>query len=614
MQNRFGFKDAVLILLAVAILVSVWLGITQVNRQWDRIQRIDARLEEQSQALAGLDERLRSGVAVSSSASNGNGDAESEDRTYFYRLMAPRNEPDYATGDWYVDAFRTSVGKLTPLVSTDVYQNTIESFVLEPLIKRDPDTLEFRPWIARDWQISEDGLTYSFDLREDVNFADGEPLTSEDVVFTYDLITDPAINAPRLQPYYENVVSVEAEGPYRVVFTMSEPYFKSLEISGGMEIMARHWYEKFSPEEINTMPGLLFGSGPYKLDVPHEEWESGTGQITLVRNDRYWGPRPTLERLVWKEIPDPTAQQVSFTNGEIDRFGVPSDQYDRLKDDEGLNEQGDLYRFESPASGYIYIAWNQRQGGEPTVFADVNVRRAMTMLINRQEMTEQIMSGLASVSTGPFHRLSGQSNPDIEPWPYDPERAKNLLADAGFADVDEDGVLEKPDGSDFAFAFTYPSDSPLYRQIALFIKDAFARAGITTELDSTEFNTMIQQINERNFEAISLGWGGVIESDPKQIFHSDAIEGGGDNYVHYVNEELDQLIDTARNTVDAEERRELWHEVHRILHEDQPYTFLYTRESVLFLDQRFRNVEITKVGLNDRTEYYVPLEEQRWGQ
>lgn len=622
MQNRFGLKDAVLILLAVAILVSVWVGIWGFDRQWQTVKQLDEQLDEQRDAIVRLESRLERGVAITTSPSAGqesaaSAQAGSEDATSrpdsFARILAPRDNEDFAFGDWYVDAFAQAVGKLTPLVPSDAYQNRIEGYVLESLIVRDPETLEWLPWIARDWQVSEDGLTYTFDLREDVVFADGEPLTSEDVVFTYELITNPDINAPQLQSYYAKVSDVRAVGPHRVIFEMSEPYFMSLSISGGMRIMPKHWYEKFSPEEYNTLPGLLFGSGPYRLEGDPETWQPDDQQIALVRNQRYWGPRPVFDRLVWKTIPDPTAEQVSFINGEVDRFGVPPDQYDRLKDKPALKKQGELYRFDSVASSYSYIGWNQRRDGEPTIFADKRVRQAMTMLIHREEMIEQILSGLASVVTGPFPPASNQSNPDVEPWPHDPERAKTLLAEAGITDTDGDGVLEKPGGDDFVVTLVYPAQNPTYRQLALYYKDALAVGGVTLELRPTEWNTMLQRIDERDFDAITLAWSGGVQSDPKQIFHSDSMDDGGHNFVSYRNEELDRLIDQARVTIDPKERQELWHRVHAILHEDQPYTFLYTREAVLFLDDRFRNVEVTNLGLNDRIEYYVPTPEQRWG-
>src|SRR5690606_31979118 len=112
-----------------------------------------------------------------------------------------------------------------------------------------------------------------------------------------------------------------------------------------------------------------------------------------------------------------------------------------------------------------------------------------------------------------------------------------------------------------------------------------------------EWTIMLQRVNDRNFDAITLGWGGAIESDPNQIFHSSQIE-GGDNYVSYRNEELDQLITEARATVDEDARQELWQRIHQILHEDQPYTFLFNSKAVVFLDDRFQNVQVTPVGLS----------------
>ncbi|MBB6430591.1 peptide-binding protein [Algisphaera agarilytica] len=614
MENRFGFKDLVLTVLLVAILASIWLAMKQYDRQWEVMQRIDDRLAEQAEVLRQLNTTLSQGVRVSGDGDGGPTTVSSAPPLPHYRWEAAREQEGYAQGDWFVDAFAQQVGKLTPLISTDAYQSTIESYVLESLITRDPETLDWIPWIAHSWEVSEDGLTIAFNLRDDVVFSDGVPLTSEDVLFTLDLIRNPEINAPRLVPYYESIESLVAEGPHRVVFTLSEPYFQSLTITGGMDILAKHYYEQFSPEEFNTSTGLLFGSGPYKLPINPEDWQPGSGQVELVRNDEYWGPRPTFDRLRWQEITDEQAQLVSLRNGDIDRYSVRPEQYVKLKDDKALNETADLYEYSAVSAGYRYIGWNQVKDGKPTPFADVRVRRAMTMLLNRQEMCEQLMAGLATVATGPFNPLSPQYDPTVDPIAYDPDAAKALLREAGFADTDGDGVLEGPDGKPFRFKLIYPSGSTNYQQMAAYCKDAYARAGITMELDPTEFNTMIDRIQDRNFEAITLGWGGVIESDPKQIFHSEMIEGGGDNYVGYRNAELDALIDEARMTVDADERTALWHRVHRILQEDQPYTFMFNRKSVIFLDDRFGNVKVTKVGISDPVEMFVPRSDQRWTQ
>ena len=596
MENRFGLKDFVLVALLVAILVSVWVAMVMFDRQHEALERIGARLAELQE----------SGVGVAAGPGDGLWDKPQ------VRVLYAKKQPDYALGDWFVGAIAQDVGKLTPLITNDAYQSQVESYVLEGLITRDPETLEWRPWIAESWEVSEDGLTIAFDLRDDVVFSDGVPLTSADVVYTLDLIKNPEINAPNLVSYYEVVESVEAEGPHRVVFKLREPYFLSLSITGGTSILAKHWYERFTPEEFNASTGFLFGSGPYKLGVDPEGWTSGGGRLELVRNDNYWGPKPTFDRLVWKTISDPAAELVSFRNGDIDRYGVQPDQYAQLKNDAALLAQADLYEYNALTAGYRYIGWNQVRDGQPTPFADVRVRRAMTLLLNRQEMAEQLMAGLATVATGPFNPLSPQANPAVEAWPYDPAAGKALLAEAGYEDRNGDGVLEGPDGKRFEFTLVFPASRPIYAQMAQYAKDAYARAGITMNLDPTEFNTMVQKMDAREIDAITLGWTGGIEGDLKQIFHSASIADGGSNYVAYSNPELDALIDEARVTVDEDERLKLWREAAAILHEDQPYTFLFDSKSVVFVDDRFKNVKVTKTGLNDPVEYYVPREEQRW--
>ena len=602
MDNKFGLKDLVTLLLIVATLISVWMAMYQFDRQWTTVQRIEDRLAE-------LERMPRAAPGPTATAT----DTLTElDQRTFARRLAPRSNPEYATGGWYIDAFANTVGKLTPLVPADAYRGAVEQYVLESLIIRDPATLDWAPWIAHQWQVSQDGLTYSFDLRDDVVFSDGEPLTSEDVVFSYEWIMNPDVNTTWIRSYFENIESVTAQGPHRVVFKLREPYFQGLSITGGLQVLPKHYYEQFTPDEFNAKTGLLVGSGPYKLEGDPLDWEPGTGQVVLIRNERYWGPRPTLDRLVWKEISEQAARLAAFRNGEIDRFGVPPDQYPTLANDDDLLQRGKLMSYRSVNSGFRYVGWNQQRDNKPTLFANRDVRLAMTLLANREELCEQLLSGQATVATGPFHPLSGQADPQLEPWPYDPQRAKELLDQAGYKDTDGDGVRETPDGQPFRFSLIYPAGNPSYEQMAFYLRDGYARAGIVLEPDPTEWNTMLQRIDDRDFDAITLGWGGSIESDPRQIFHSAAIADGGNNYVHYVNEELDQIIDRARVTIDDEQRRELWHKVHRLLHHDQPYTFLFNSTANVYIGKRVRNVETTKLGINDATEYFIPKPLQQW--
>jgi len=532
---------------------------------------------------------------------------------YFGHMLEGREQPDFAEGDQYIGTFPVTVGKLTPFLATDIYQRYVEEMVLEPMVARSPDDLSWQGVLAERWEVSEDGLTMTFHLRRGVVFSDGSPFSAEDVLFTFDLIKNPELNAPRLAAYYENVVSWQQLDDYTVRFKLAEPYFLGFSTVAGTPILSSSYYSQFSMGEFNTKPGLLVGSGPYMLPDDPVEWRPGKGQITLVRNDYYWGPRPALDRVIWREMPDEVARTTAFRNGEIDALALSGLRYRALKDDANLRQRGDLKVFDDIAGGYLYIGWNQVRDGKPTFFADVRVRRAMTMLINRDEMCEQIMAGLASTTSGPFHPSGDQANPDIKPWPHDPERAKLLLAEAGFKDRNDDGILEDPSGKDFRFKFTHSSSSPTTTAMMLYIRDALKRAGIVMEPDGLEWTIMLQRIDSREFDAMMLGWGGSVENDPRQMFHSDMVDDGGDNYISHLSAELDAAIDQARVTVDERERIMLWHEVHQLLHEQQPYTFLFTRKDAVYLDKRFNNVRMTLIGPNGKSEWSVPSKLQVWG-
>ncbi len=614
MENRFGFKDLLISTLLVVLIVSVWIAMKQIDRQWDELAKLNLQAQEQTSQLRRLNELIEQGVTVAQIGNGGVNPAGGVDTPpAFDRVLAAKAEPDYARGDWVIRAFGVSVGKLTPHVSSDVYQSLLESFVIQTLADRDPDTLEWKPLIAESWAISEDGLTITFEMRRDAKFSDGSPVTANDVVYSYNLIMNPKIAAPRSRAYYEKLESVKKDGDYRVIFKLRDPYFKSFDFCGGMAIMSEKFYSQFTPEEYNELPGLLFGSGPYKLSEDPKLWAPGSGKIELVRNDQYWGVEPAIDRLVFREITDDTARLTTFTNGELDRYGATPEQYLSLKNNQSLLEQANMYEFETVNTGYRYIAWNQvADNGEPSRFADTRVRQAMTMLTNRPEMCQRLMVGLATPATGPFHRKGNQDSPNVTPWPYDPERAKALLKEAGYEDRDGDGVIESADGKPFTFRMIYPASSANYQEMVFYLRDAYARAGIQMEPDPLEWTIMLQRIDQRNFDAMTLGWSGSPEGDPYQIFHSDQVGDGGDNYVHFINEELDGLIDKARVTMDIEKRMPMWHRVHEILHEEQPYTFLFTSKSVAFIDKRFKHVMVTTLGLNQEYEWYVPSGEQRY--
>lgn len=620
MEKRFTFKDfslfAFLVLLFVTLLVTMYM----IDRQWAEMARMQSTLREQAEDVRalrglvnGLDQRIRSGSLVAGSEQGSDSVPAAFKRAHLAEQM-----PGYKRGDWLVNAFATGLKTITPLVSSDAYASEVQSYIQESLLTRDPETLEWLGLIAKSWQVSDDGLSFTFQLREDVKFSDGVALTADDVAFTFAFIQNPVIAAPRERAVYDKIASVKATGKYEVVFQFKEPYYDSLAMAGGMSILPRHFYEPYlkTPEVFNQSKGLLLGSGPYRLADP-KGWTPDQGMVELQRNPRYWGTQPSFDRLLWKVIQNDSARLTTFRNGEIDVYGARPREYQTLRDDKELSARIQHFEYMSPTAGYSYIGWNQQRNGKSTRFADKRVRQAMTYLTDIERINKEVMLGYAEAAVSPFSPRSKQHDVALTARSFSVDKATQLLREAGYVNRNKAGVLVNAQGKPFEFELVFFQDSEDTKRIVLFLKDLYARAGIALIPKPTEWSVMIDLLNKRDFDAITLGWTSGVETDIYQIFHSKQIEDGGDNFVNYSNPELDKLIDQARGTVDEAKRMPLWQQAERIMYEDQPYTFLMRRKSLAFIDKRINNLQITKLGLNLRmvpVEVFVPEGQQKYQQ
>jgi peptide/nickel transport system substrate-binding protein len=463
-------------------------------------------------------------------------------------------------------------------------------------------------------------LNMKFFLRKGVEFSDGEPLDADDVIYTFNLVRNPAINADRDRSYLTKLKEVRKIDQYTVEFVFSEYYYLNFGVVGAASIMPEHFYSKFTPDQYNEKTGLLMGSGPYKLENP-ENWSPGK-QVILYRNERYWGTPPTFDRIVFNEVEGENIETFKYGNQEQDLVRCTPEQYKKLLDDKRIMGFSRAMEFDSVYKGYSYCAWNQllKRGGKetPTRFAEKRLRQAMTLLLDRERMARDIYMGYAKVSSGPFSPTGKQSNPDIKPMPFDESAGKAILKELGYIDRNNDGVVEGPDGTPFRFTLTYPSGNETTEKIILFMKDSYARAGIVLEPDRVDWPVLVKKLTESDFEAVTLGFSANPESDPYQIFHSSQIVGQGDNRTNYINKDLDAAIEKARVTVNVDERMKVWHKVHAILAEDQPYTFLFHRKELRLFNNRISNIQPATIGLNfdylngGMIPWFVPKEQQKY--
>lgn len=578
MNGRSGLITFFIFLfLAVMILLQV-LSMVQSDRLYERLNLLLDRLAGSSPVRATAEQAKPRSVDL------------------------PMDEYPGDEGDWLVFRLGAEPATLNPITAKDLYANWVAlGTIFESLLEYDLDKVELKPLLTESYEVSNDGLEIIFRLRDDIHFSDGVPITSDDVIFTYETIMNPGVDAAPLASYYSNIKKLVRVSERVVKFILAEPYFKSVSMIGGMPILPKHIYDFTDAEEFNKQRANLVGSGPYIF----EKWDVGR-EIVLRRNERYWGAKPKLKKIIFPIITNSLAALQALRSHNIDFMRPDPEQFAELSEDEEFQKEFRSLIYWNPGAGYRFIGWNQ----DTPFFKDKQVRLAMTHIVNREEFITYIIKGLGKLITGPFYILGPQNDPNIKPWPYDPQKAKELLDEAGWRDTDGDGIRDK-NGVPFRFKFMIVSKFPIHEQLAKLFKDDAAKVGIDVIIDPYEWSVFDERLNNRQFEAITLGWSGAVQEDPYQIWHSSQIEGRGSNRVGFNHKEADAIIEEARRTFDEAKRTRLYRRFHRILHEEQPYTFLCWRPSLRFLDRRFKNVIVHKLGL-DESEWYVPKERQRY--
>jgi peptide/nickel transport system substrate-binding protein len=515
--------------------------------------------------------------------------------------IAGQEPPTPDDGDWLIAHLSAEPATLNPITATDAYASRINSFIYETLLKRDEKTAQLVPQLAESWEVADDHLTYTFRLKKGIHWQDGTPFTSRDVIFSYQRIQDPKVDAAHLRNYYRDIEQLEALDDYSVRFHYRIPYYLALEFCGGIPIVPAHLFQEsddFNQHPIGRQP---LGTGPYRF----VKWDTGA-QIVLERDDRYWGKKPHLLRVVFKIVTDPTAALQVLKQHGLDYMGLRPIQWSMQT--RGKRFQQDFQKLKYYLPSYRYIGWNMRK----PLFQDRRVRQAMTMLVNREPILKKVLFGLGIVISGPFYVNSPAYNQSIQPYRYDPKAALALLHEAGWADHDGDRILDK-DGVSFEFEFLISSGSKFSEQLATIFQENLKRVGIKMRIRKLEWAVFIQKIESNEFDACTLGWSLGWDSDPFQIWHSSQTEKKGSNFVGFVNAEADHLIEESRKEFDPEKRRQMYHRFHEIIHEEQPYTFLFTEEALVAVDRRFAKVEVYPLGM-DPQEWWVPRGLQRYQQ
>jgi len=575
---------------------------------------------------------------LSSCGKNGN---QTDDQSKIVTDLPPVDTAGAITGDWIIRREMADAEKLNPIVTNDASAEDVYTFIYEALNDMNYENYELIPWIATLPEVSEDHLSLTYKLRNDVKFSDGKPLTGEDVIFTIKAIKNPFADDAALRNYFEAVEKVELvnNDPYTVVFKMAVPYWRAIYTLGSTPICPKHildpkgltdkytWEETkdfniagknpamkefaefLNSQEVSREPRYVVGSGPYKL----EGWQTGQA-ITLVRNKNYWGnslKQPYLDKIVFKIIQDNAASVVAAKNKEVDMMYVisPQDFYKNLQN----ADQFDLIKATPSEPVYSYIGWNLNS----PLFSDKKVRWALSHLIDRNTIIDKIAFGQSVKIQSPvFYKQTKYLNTDLPEINYDPEKAKQLLAEAGWQDSNGDGVLDKMvDGKRLDFKFTFlNNNNPVRRQTLLVIIDALKKAGIQADLQDLEWSVFLDKLKKHEYDATLGAWQmSVTPPDPYQLWHSSQIEGEGSNYISFRNAESDKILEEYRQEFDENKRIELIKRWQKLIYDEQPYTFLWSPKARYIYNKRFKNTRFyNRGGSPIVSEWWVPKGSQKY--
>lgn len=427
-------------------------------------------------------------------------------------------------------------------------------------------------------------------------------VTAEDVLFTLELILNPQVQAAHSRNYYQDVESWKAVDDHTVVIRWKKKTYQSLAFTMGLYPTPKWLYTKDedgSPLPSSTL-GLKFnehwynnkaiGCGPYRF----VEWRQGV-LIKLERFDEYSaGDLPPIKEIQYHLIRDKNQQLLNFQSGLLDIHGLTFAQYREsvLEGPKDSKYRDGTYKIENiTRMVYRYLGWNL----EDYRFNDKRVRRAMTHAFDRRYVIDNVLYGLGTLTTGSFYRHSPAYDTSIDPIPFDLEKAKQLLTEAGWVDTNGDGIRDKEingERKEFEFPMIIYGYRPEVRSWSTLFKENLYKIGVQCTLVPVEWSVMLKKMEDREFVAYTGGWGLDPDGDPYQIWHSSqADEPKSSNRIGFRNAEADKIIETLRSTFDREERIRLQHKFHRIVHEEQPYTFLYNENIVVANQPWVHNVD-----------------------
>lgn len=504
--------------------------------------------------------------------------------------------------------FGADIATLNPILADDGTSTAVIALIYPAFLSVDPETGYFAPaakgGIVEDWSISEDGLTYTFTIRDDWTWSDGAPITSEDVKYVWDAMQDPELAANgNLLPLLDFIASVEAPDATTLVITFNEALCNSLDNAAALPVVPSHVYKELygtdyalmNDSDFNLNPTV--GAGPFLF----QNYRPGE-QVTLVAYDAYPDAAAGAvipEGYILKNVTDQTVQVEQFLAGELTDMAAPSNRQEELLE---LVDAGEYQGFEGGRWNMRFVGLNLAdpenpqpgldengeaidQGHHP-VLGDVRVRQALQYAINFEELNAGAFGNFGFQSATHSVPWSWADNQDIQPYPLDPEKAASLLEEAGWVDSDGDGIREcdgclyAEPGSTLSFELLTNAGNTSQEALGTLLQDQWGEVGFDVEFSAIDFNVLVETFQAQTYDAVMIFWGFGFPVDPDGadvVFGpANDVPAVGFNAGSYNNPRVNELLAQARTLpgCDQTERKALYDEVLQILHDESPWIWL----------------------------------------
>ena len=482
----------------------------------------------------------------------------------------------HISGGNLINAMAGEPSNLIAMIAGDSASSAIAGNIFNSLLKYD-ENLNYAPDLAESWQISNDQKTISFKLKKGLQWADGKPLTSADVLFTWKLITNPNTRTPYASDYQ---LVKKASTPDSLTFkvTYESSYAPALDTWTSLHILPKHILKD---EDINNtfFSRNPTGSSFYKLD----EWISGQ-QVTLKANDKSVLGVPLINKLISRIIPDTSSQFLELTADNLDVMNINPIQYQRVfparKD---LRQKIALYK--ELGNGYTYLGFNLKK----TPFNDIRVRQALNYAIDKDEVIKGVLLGLGEPISSPYKPGTRWNNPNLSPYPYKPSKALVLLQEAGFKKND-DGILMK-NGKPLKFEII-TNQNKQREMTAVVIQKRLQEIGVEVSIRVIEWASFVNRfIKTGDFDVVVLGWSLSLDPDQYNIWHSSQQGPGQFNFLGYSNKNVDKLLELGRKELNVSKREKIYHEFSKYLLEDSPIIYLYAGYGLSAVHKRVKGIK-----------------------